>query len=64
MSFTRGLPPKESMGIGREGILKEINGILVNEGFNPKFTDCNVVISINKGKYKILKTDCNIRSVF
>jgi hypothetical protein len=57
MNFTRGQDPKESMGIGRDAILKEIGGIIIDkEDPNSKFSsETAVVILIEKGKYKLLR---------
>jgi hypothetical protein len=61
-SFTRGLDPKEAMGIGIAGILKEINGRIIDEKQfkewkkfrNVDYSE-NVLILVSKGKYSILK---------
>ena len=56
-SFVRGQDPKETMGIGRDAILKEIGGIIIDkENPNSKFSsETAVVILIQKGKYKLLR---------
>jgi hypothetical protein len=56
-NFTRGQDPKEAMGIGREAILKEIGGIIIDrEDPNSKFSpETGVVILVEKGKYKLLR---------
>jgi hypothetical protein len=57
MNFVRGQDPKESMGIGRDAILKEIGGIIIDkEDPNSKFSpETHVVIIVSKGKYRLLK---------
>ena len=56
-NFVRGQDPKESMSIGRDAILKEIGGLIVDklhgeEKFSP---ETNVVILLTKGLYKITR---------
>lgn len=57
MNFVRGQDPKEAMGVGRDAILKEISGIIIDsEDPNSKFSpETAVVILIEKGKYKLLR---------
>lgn len=56
MNFVRGQDPKEAMGIGRESILKEIGGLIIDkENNDSKFSpETNVVFLLSKGKYKVL----------
>lgn len=70
MTFTRGQDPKGSIGIGKEGILKEIGGIIIDEDkwgseypecIRINGTDINVVIvHKNDGTYDIIKNTISL----
>ena len=63
MAFIRGQDPKQSMGIGREAILREIDGIVVDNQStklsNQDFRERNIIIKVGKVdghlRYRILK---------
>lgn len=64
MNFERGKDPKESMGIGRDAILKEIGGIIFDRPHYEiwKMGDFrqhkeNVVILLEDGRYEIVKNN-------
>jgi hypothetical protein len=64
MNFQRGKDPKEALGIGKEAILREINGIIVEESdWTDEYSSIvstqnknNVVIMHrNDGRYAVIK---------
>jgi len=60
MNFERGKDQKESIGIGKEAILREIGGVIIDEAEwdeeYPKYLAVNVIIMHRKdGKYEVVK---------